>query len=334
MATVGNSYLSLADLRKQQDRNDDIADIIEIMAKQNDMISDAPTFECNEGNSHLTTIRAGLPSPTWRKLYQGVQPTKGTTTQVRDTTGMMEDWSEIDAKLVEKAKNPQKFRMNEAKAHIMGIAHELAETVIYGNTDTDPEKFTGLEPRFNDPTADNGNQIINGGGSGSDNTSVWFVTWGENFCHMLYPEGSPLGISRKDHGEDTKELSDGSLYRVYREQFCMDVGLSVRDWRGIVRICNIDVSELTKDASSNSADLIDLMITAYYRLDNPGMADGNAVIYCNRRIAEFLHKQAMLGSNVELKLEEFAGRKVTTFLGMPIRRMDAILETEAAVTGF
>jgi len=331
MATVGNSYLSLADLRRQQNKNDEIADIIEIMAQQNEMIADAPTFECNEGNSHLTTIRAGLPSPTWRKLYQGVQPTKGTTTQVRDTTGFMEDWSEVDAKLVEKAKNPQKFRMNEARSHIMGIAHELASTLIYGDTATDPEKFTGLAPRFDDMSADNGNQIIDGGGTGSDNTSVWFVTWGEDTCHMLYPEGSPLGLSRRDLGLDTKELSDGSLYEVYREKFTQDVGLSVRDWRAIARLANIDVSDLTADAGSG-ADLIDLMIDAYYALDNPGLANRNVTIYCSRTIAKFLHKQAMNKTNVELTLEEFAGRKVPMFLGAPIRRMDAILETEAQVT--
>jgi len=331
MATVGNSYLSLADLRKQQDRNDEIVDIIEIMAQQNDMIADAPTFECNEGNSHLTTIRAGLPAPTWRKLYEGVQPTKGTTTQVRDTTGFMEDWSEVDAKLVEKAKNPAKFRMNEATSHIMGIAHELASTTVYGDTATSPEKFTGLAPRYSSLSADNGNQIIDAQGAGSDNTSIWFVTWGEQTCHLLYPEGSPLGINRKDLGVETKEKSDGSLYEVYREKFGMDVGLSVRDWRAIARVANIDVSDLTADAATG-ADLIDYMIDAYYALDNPSMANGNCVIYCSRTIAKFLHKQAMNKNNVELTLEEYAGKKIPMFLGHPIRRMDAILETEAQVT--
>lgn len=332
MATVGNSYLSLADLRKQQDRNDDIADIIEIMSQQNDMMMDAPTFECNEGNSHLTTIRAGLPTPTWRKLYEGVQPTKGTTTQVRDTTGFLEDWSEIDVKLVEKAKNAGKFRLNDAKAHIMGIAQEVASTVMYGDTATDPNKFTGLAARFGDLSADNANQIIDAGGVGSDNTSIWFVTWGEQTCHLLYPEGSPLGLTRKDLGVQTKEKSDGSLYEVYREKFTMDIGLSVRDWRAIARIANIDVSNLTADAATG-ADLLDYMVDAYYALDNPGRADGNTVIYTSRTIAKFLHKQAMNKSNVQLSLSESAngGAPVVNFLGHPIRRMDAILETEARV---
>lgn len=332
MATVGSSYLNLADLRRQQDKNDDIADIIEMQSKALDMIGDAPAYECNSGDEHLTTVRTGLPSPTFRKIYQGVQPTKSTTAQVKESTGFMEDWSEADARLVNKAKNPQKFRMNEARAHIMGIAQTLGETAIYGDTDADPEKFNGFSVRFNDKSAANGNQIVDAGGTGSDNTTIWFVTWGEDTCHFLYPEGSSLGLQRKDLGEETKEKPDGSMYRVYREQYMQDVGLSVRDWRAISCVRNIDVSNLTGDASGSSADLIDLMIDAYYKLDNPGMANGKLCIYCSRTIASTLHKQAMNAKNVNLTLEQYEGRPVTMFLGSPIRRMDTILETEAQIT--
>lgn len=330
MATLGNTYLSYADLRKQQDSNDDIADIIEILGQQLDMIADAPVVECNDGNGHLTTIRAGLPTPTWRMLYQGVQPSKGLVTQVRDTTGFMESWSEVDVKLLEKAKNPAKFRMNNAKAHLMGMAQELGRTVIYGNTAADPRRFTGLAPRYSSLTADNGNQIIDAGGTGSTNTSIWFICWGEDTVHLLYPEGSPGGIKRKDIGEETKNMSDGSLYRVAREMFSLDVGLSLRDWRGVARIANISVPQLTANAASG-ADLIDDMIDAYYALDNPGRADQNCVIYTSRTVARFLHKQAMAKTNAQLTLETYGGKKITTFLGHPIRRMDSLLETEARV---
>lgn len=329
MATVGDTFLTLADLRRQQNKDDTIADIIEIMAKELDMLADGPAVECNSGDEHLTTIRAGLPTPTWRRLYQGVQPTKGTTAQVKDSTGFLEDWSEIDAKLVEKSKNPQKFRMNEGKAHLEGIAHEIGATVIYGDTATDPDKFLGLEPRYNDLSAANGNQIVDGGGTGSDNTSIWFIGWGENGTHFLYPEGSEAGIRREDKGVQTKEKADGSLYDVYREKFAQDIGLSVRDWRVNARVANIDVPDL---GTVDAADLIDLMITAYYRLDNPNKPGVNTVIYCSRTVAEYLHKQAMNKTNVNLTLDNVEGRPMVKFLGHPIRRMDTILETEGRVT--
>lgn len=335
MATIGNTFLTLADLYKQRDETRGITDIIEMLAQRNDILQDAPAMECNQGTTHLTTVRTGLPTPTWRKLYQGVQPSKGKTAQVKDATGMMETWSEIDSKLVDLSKDPAKFRLNEARAHIQGLAQEAARTIFYGDIDTAPEKFTGLHARFDDPAAGNGGQLVNGGGTSGTNTSIWFITWGENSCHLLYPEGTYAGLQRKDHGEDTKELADGSLYRVYREQFCWDIGLTVRDWRGISRIANIDVTKLGKDPEASGydgADLIDLMIDAYYRLDNPNQPGGRTAIYCSRTVATFLHKQAMKSKNVNLTIEQFDGRPVTTFLGHPIRREDALLETESAIT--
>lgn len=331
MATLGANYPTLADLYRQQDGNGDIATIIDMLAQKNEMLEDALAMECNMGTQHLTTIRTGLPEPTWRRLYEGVQPQKGTTAQVKDTTGMAESWSEIDAKLVELSKKPQQFRLNEGRAHIHGMSNDMQEQVIYGNSSVDPEKFDGLDVRFNDTTAANGNQIVLGDGAGSDNTSIWFITWGEDSVHLLYPEGSKAGLQREDIGKETKENSDGTVYRVYRERFSWDIGLSVRDWRGVSCVRNIDVSNLTNDAATGT-DLIDKMIDAYYQLDNANQPDGRTAVYCSRTIHKFLHKQAMNANNVRLQIAEFAGRKVPMFIDIPIRRCDAILETEAAIS--
>lgn len=329
MATVGSNYLTLADVRRQTDANDDIANIVEILALSTPLTEDAPVFEANSGNRHLTTIRTGLPRPTWRKLYEGVMPTKGTTAQVYETTGFMEDWSEVDAKLVDMSKNPRKLRANEARAHIMGIGQELEQTLWYGNTDVWPERFNGLDIRYNSLSAGNGGQIIDAGGTGSDNTSIWFIRWGEDSVHLIYPEGSSLGLRRDDKGMQTKELNDGSLYDVYREKFQMDAGLAVRDWRAIARIANLDVSNLRSGVGA--PDLISLMLDAYYALDKPAMPNGNLAIYVPRTLGVTLHKQALDKINNNLTLDTIEGRPITRFMGAPIRVSDSILTTEARI---
>ncbi|MGV1869721.1 major capsid protein [Agrobacterium rosae] len=329
MATVGNMYPTLSDMKKME-VGDDIATIIDILVQYNAMYEDAPFLECNMGASHLTTVRTGLPVPTWRKLYKGVLPTKGTTTQVKDATGMLEDWSEVDAKMVDLSKNPAKYRLSEAKSHINGMANMLGSTVYYGDTDVNPERFTGLHARFNSKTAGNGKQIIDAGGTGSDNTSIWFITWGEDSVHLLYPEGTKAGLQREDKGKTTKELPDGSLYDVYREKFSQDIGLSVRDWRGVARVANIDVSDLRANAATG-ADLINLMIDGYYALQNPNQPTGKTVIYAPKTVQTFLHKQAMNKTNVNLTLDQAQGKPQVSFLGLPIRRDDNILETEGQI---
>jgi hypothetical protein len=115
----------------------------------------------------------------------------------------------------------------------------------------------------------------------------------------------------------------------YRSHYKWNCGLSVRDWRYVVRICNIDVSTLTKNAASGS-DLIDLIVQAIEVLPNLKM--GKPAIYCNRTVKSFLRRQ--IGNKVaaNLSLDTAMGKTVMSFDGIPVRRCDAILNTEATVS--
>lgn len=331
MATIGNTYMTLADVYRQSENSKQIATIIELLAETNPIVEDARVVECNDGTKHLTTTRTGLPSVTWRRLYEGVQPSKSTTKQVVDSTGMLEAWSEIDAKLVEISPDPKKLRMNEAMAFIEAMNNEMATGIFYHNTRTDPEKFLGLAPRFNDLTAENSTQIVNAGeATASTCTSIWFVVWGERTVHLLYPRGTQAGLKREDKGKDTKTNSDGSMYDVYREKFSWDVGLSVRDWRYISCVRNINV--LSAAFTGGTLDLEGLMIDAYYALRQRRVAGGQAVIYCNSTIKKYLHKRARDKSNVNLTLDNYQGKEILSFLGIPIKECDAILNTEAVIS--
>lgn len=337
MATLNNNYPTLVDLAKQQGPDGSIQDIVEILNDTNPILQDMPFFECNNGTKHLTTVRSGIPQATWRRLYQGVQPQKGTTTQVEDTCGMLEAWSEVDAKLVELSGNPARFRLNEARAFIEGMNQQMATAMFYGNTNSDPEQFDGLAPRFGDLSADNGGQIVDAGGTGSDNTSVWLVVYSERTFHGLYPKGSKVGLSREDKGKTTKEVSDGSLYDVFREKFSWDCGISVRDWRYVVRIANIDVSDL----QAGSVDMFKWLRKAFYKLKQRQISGGRAVIYANSDVLEALDAQATptlattgttTSGNVRLGVKEVEGHEVLTYRGIPIRETDALVNTEAQVT--
>jgi hypothetical protein len=332
MATIGNTYLTLADLYKTQDgMGRVVSDIIEILAQVNPVLQDMMAQECNDGTKHLTTIRTGLPSGTWRRLYQFVQPSKSTNKQVHDTTGMLEAWSEVDSKLVKLSKNPGQFRLNEATSFIEGLSQQVATAIFYGNTDTDPEQFMGLAPRFNSLAAENGKQIVNAAGAGGDNTSIWFIVWGDRTCHALYPQSSMAGLSRTDLGEETKHDANGGLMRVMREQYTWDMGLSVRDWRYVSRIANIDVSLM----EAGSVKLYDFMRAAYYKLQQRRIAGGRAAIYCNRGVLEALDKLATnagaTDSFIRLKTTEIEGKEVQTYRGIPVRETDALLNNETVV---
>lgn len=330
MGILTSTMPTLLDKFSRSEKDGKIAKIVELMAKQNDILMDAEYQECNDGSKHKTTMRSGIPEPTWRMFNKGVQPSKSTTVPVLDTTGMMEDYGLVDKALADLSGNADAFRVSENIAKLQGFNNKAARYMFYGNTASEPEAFLGLAPRYNDKSAESGANIIDAGGTGSTNTSIWFVTWGEMTTHLLYPKGSVAGFQHRNLGEDTVKDATGAEFQAYRDHFKWDVGMSVRDWRANARIANIDVTALTADGATG-AKLIELMIEAYYKLENPMQGEGRTVIYANRTIQTFLHKQAMNAKNVNLTIGEYAGKKIPEFLSIPIKRVDALLNTEARV---
>jgi len=333
MATIGNTFVDLIDIYKQQDGNGQFVEIIEILHEMNPILLDAIAVECNKGTTHLHTVRSGLPSVAWGKLYKGIPNDKGRKAQVEDTTGFVEGRSTIDQRLLDLSTNEGAVRLGEAMAYLEAMSQEVGSKTFYGNTASDPEEFMGLAPRFNDLNAPNGNQIIDAGGTGSDNTSIWFVAWGDNQCQMLYPKGTQAGVQRQDKGEQRLTDSGGDAYYGKEEVFTWNVGLAVKDWRYVSRVANIDVS----DMAAGSVQLYDFLRKAYWKLQSRRVPGGSLAIYCNRDVMEALDALATNAgasdSFVRLKPMEIQGQEVLTYRGIPIRESDALLNTEARVVG-
>lgn len=332
MALLSTSAPTLADVAKRTDPDGNIGDIVELLAQTNEAVKDMGWIEGNLPTGHRTTIRTGLPTPTWRKLYGGVQPTKSTTVQVTDSCGMLEAYAEVDKALADLNSNTAAFRLSEDRAHIEGMNLEFSSTLLYGNETTEPEAFTGFGARFNDQAAANGGNILTSAATpdSTDNTSIWLVVWGANTVHGIYPKGSVAGLRMDDKGQVTIENVDGNGGRMeaYRTHYRWDCGLSVRDWRYVVRI-NIDQEDLTKNAASGP-DLIDLMTQATELI--PSLSMGRPAFYCNRTVRSFLRRQiANKVAASTLTIEQVAGKHVTMFDGIPVRRCDAITNTESGI---
>lgn len=331
MALIGNKFVDLIDIYKQQDGHGNFVPVIEILTKMNPILDDAIAVECNKGTTHLHTIRTGLPDVAWGMLYKGIAQSKSSKAQVEDTTGFVEGLSTVDSRLLKLSTNEGAVRLSEANSFLEAMSQEVATKIFYGNTNSDPEQFMGFAPRFNDKNAPNGNQIIDAGGTGSVNTSMWFITWGENQCHLLYPQGTKAGIDRQDMGEQRVLDANGNPYFAKEEKFTWHVGLAVRDWRYVARIANID----TTNMAVGTVKLYDFMRKAYYKLQNRRVQAGKIAIYANRDVLEVLDALATNAgasdSFIRLRPMDIQGEQVLTYRGIPIRETDALLNTEARV---
>lgn len=335
MPTLDTQNPTLADVAKRLDPNGQISSIVEILNQTNPILEDMTFIEGNLPTGHRTSIRTGLPTPTWRKLYGGVQPTKSTTAQVTDNTGMLEAYAEVDKALADLNGNTAAFRLSEDRAHIEGMNQEMAGTTFYGNEGTEPAAFTGFGPRFNSLSAANKDNIILGGSASgqTDNTSIWLVVWGPNTVHGIYPKGSKAGLSVTDKGQVTVENVDGQGGRMeaYRTHYRWDAGLVVRDWRYVVRVANIDVSELSDQTNGPAAQkaLIRLMVQASERIPQLGM--GRAAFYANRTVRTNLRLGILEKIANNLSWETVEGKRVMVFDDIPVRTCDALLNSEGRV---
>ncbi len=326
---IGQAVTLLDFLRRLDGDNKVEVMIAELMNQINQVLLDMLWVEGNLPTGHKTTVRTGLPNVAWRVLNYGVQPSKSTTTQIVDTCGMLEAFSQIDCKLADLNGNSPLYRLTEDVAFLEAMNQEFVKTLFYGDQSVNPEKFTGLSIRYSSSTAPNGNNIIKGGGTGNTNTSIWLICWGDRFTHGIFPKGTKAGFIHEDLGRQHVYDPNMGKYMAYVTRYEWNVGLTVRDWRQNVRICNIDVTQLTKDASSGAA-LLDLMAQAYFKLYNPEW--GKLAWYANQTIRSFLTRQAYNKTNAHLTVEDVqAAEPVLKFMGIPVRRCDALLNTEAAV---
>jgi len=339
MAVLKATNPTLLDLAQVTDPNGRIADVIEILNETNPILLDMSWVEGNLPTGNKTSVRTGIPGATWRKMYGGVQPNKSTVATITDNTGMLEAYAEVDKALADLSGDVSAFRMQEDRPHIEGMNQELVNTLFYGNEGTEPEAFTGLAPRYNDLSAENADNIIVGGGSGNDNASIWLIVWAPTTIHGIIPKGSTGGMQVTDKGQVTLEdASDGSntgRMEAYRTHYKWDAGLTVRDWRYVVRIPNIDKSALsivyTSGAFSAGAHLANLMFEALSLIPNLSM--GRPVFYMSRSILTTLRQQ--LGAAVQgstLTISDVGGHRTENFQGVPIRRTDALAADEALVS--
>jgi hypothetical protein len=339
MATLSNNSLTLADWAKRVDPDGRVPVVAELLSQSNEILEDCVFKEGNLPTGERVVIRTGLPTVYWRALNQGIPSSKSTTAQVDEACGILEARSEVDKDLAMLNGNTAQFRLSEDTAFLEAMNQTQATTLFYGNPGVDPKQFLGLAARYSDSTAANGQNILKAGGSGSDNTSIYLVVWGDNTVYCPFPKGSKAGLIHEDLGEQTVYNSDGTRMQALATRYQWKNGLVVKDWRYVVRIANIDVSDLIAQtgtqASTAATAIIKLMARSLYRI--PNMAMGRAAFYMNRTVHSGLSIAALDKSQYVLKINEGLSQfgmpySWLSFLGVPLRRVDAILNTEAAIS--
>ncbi len=338
MAIIGNKLPTLFDIAKREDSGGKIQMIVEMLAQENAMIEDMPFMEGNTATGHEATIRTGQPDVFYRLKNMGTPNSKSTTAQVIENAAELVGRSQVDVKVASRNGNTNAYRLSESKSFVMAMGQQQQETLIYG-TASDKAAYVGLAPRYSSLSATNGENILSAGGTGSDNASIYLIGWGGESVFGVYPKGSKAGLEHRDLGEDDVTDSLGNQYRALKDMYTWENGLVVKDWRYVVRIPNIDISDLVAktgtQASAAATNITRLMSRSLARL--PAIRSVNAVYYVNRTVGSHLMEMAMDKNSAFVGFKEARNQfgdniHQLVFMDIPVKIVDRLLNTEQQVT--
>jgi hypothetical protein len=345
MAT--GSWPTLVDVASRTDSGGDIPEVAEMLSQCNDYTDDAPYMEASEKTGHEFVFRTSIPAGSWRQYNQGTPYSKSTTAKSRVGLGMLTDFSQVDRALLRHSGQGEKFRRSEDFAFLEGMGQTIAQTLIYGNTANTPAEFMGLATFYNTiANAQNGLNILNGGGTASSNTSLWYIGWSPESFFLIYPRGEKAGLVVEDRGDVVPAYDNlGNPFLAWTTYFEQAVGLVPKDWRYGARIANIDTTNAGL-AGPNALDIFATMaetvllfpkttkaVSGVTKTDAPDDQFGTRRIwYCNRTLLHWMYVQAMRDRNVLLRLEDYAGIVTDNFRGDPIKLIDQITNTESQIT--
>lgn len=292
-----------------------------------------PMVASNQIMSNIGTRESYLPTPGTRRFNEYISPTASHVTPFTDPIAMVEDYSKVDFNLWKIQNDPNTWRMQKDSRKIEAMTQKMESLILYGSLGTDPGAFNGLATRFNSltysPNSDSNwpYNVIDGGGSGGDTTSIFVLQLGPGMVYGIYPKNLPGGLNIQDKGQVTDMKTDTTVkyMEVLMTHFQWFMGLVVEDERCVQRIANLEVS-----GSSNIFDDDDL-ITAINNLPDRGNSPGT-VILAGRKTCTQMDIRAKDKNNVEYSFDEAFGRNVTKFRGIPVLLAEKLLETETAVS--
>ncbi len=348
MAT--GQWPSIADVTSRVDGTGKMGIIAEMLSQSVVVHDDLVYREASEIGGHEFVFRTSIPAGSWRQINMGVPYAKSTTGKSRVGVSSLEDYSQVDRWLAESSGNIEEFRESEDVAFLEGMGQTIEQTIWYGNSASNPAQFMGLGPFYNTintTTAQNAANVLNGGGTGSSNASIWLICHGMRTFYAVYPRGSKAGLAMENKGDVTPGFDSlGNRFEAYTSWFRQQMAVVPQDWRYVGRIANIDVTA-NGLAGPNALDIFATIrqmlmnsptltskTSGITKVDAPDESSPGIrpVIYTNRTVRYRMDIQAMRDRNVLLRIEDYAGRPTMGIDDIPVKISDQITVTEATLT--
>jgi hypothetical protein len=344
MATITPGVFTYSEWAMRMDPTGKIATMVNLLSQENGILADAYAVECQSGNAFEFTQVVKLPTPAKRSYNQGIAATMAAVAKQVQTCSEYADLAKIDDSLARLGGNLAELRGNEDMLHMQGMSQMVASDLFYSNNLSNPTSFTGFANIYNTvstATSNIANNVIDCGGTGSTNASMWLVGWGPKQIHTIFPKGIPAGMQHRDIGLLPVLDASGNTFLAWQTWMQWNIGLAIHDWRYAVRACNIDTTLFGTGSAPNLIAILAAMVLKppvmpagagpVQTSDDPTVVIGRSAIYVNRTVYLALDLQAQDKTNLLLQMTQWDGHTILAYRGIPIRIVDALTNAESRV---
>jgi hypothetical protein len=346
---MAEEVFNLYDHAKMFGPDGKLAAVAKVLDQNNVILHDALTIESNSDDGHHFAVQNGISKVVWRRAYEGVKPTKGSTTMVKKTYGRASAVSEVDVAVAEKGGKVAEVRASMAAEKLDRMAEEQAHKIIYGSLKEDERTFEGFAANYStlNPKVPAARQVVDFSAEaelakeeGDEISSIYFVGWGKDKIYTFYPKGTQAGIKVYDYSKNGPiDLQDGDhgTYPGYKEQYEMLLGMAVQDWRYGARLCNINVTKVAKDKDAK-IKLYEAFMKTLGLIKN--INNCKLVCYASRQVKDLLRSGYMAAggvtvfqnNNMTSSGNQGYGAADLVIDGIHIKAEDAIHHNEEVVT--
>lgn len=315
--------ITLLDLAKTNGNDKSIA-LVEEGVKVCPEVATIPSRSI-AGTSYSFARRVGRPSVGFRKANDGVDSGKSRYEKVDAKMFILGGLIEMDKAIADAdEEGPEAAQTREAVAYTQAALLAMAKQVWYG-TAADEDGFEGVQKLLGAATVANGGRLfLSDTTSGSNNTSIYLVRFGDDGISFDFGKNTTLELS--DFREESIVGENGKKLPGYVADLCGWAGMRLGTVEGAMRIANIRKQD-------GKAGLSDAIIEE--ALSNwTGRAPD--AIFMNRK-ARFLLQQSRTVTTTQSTakapstLGPFA-QTPTEAAGIPIFVTDALTQTEAFVS--
>ena len=311
------------------------------LTEESPFLQDLVVMPANGILSHEASRETSLPTPQIIKVGAGHVSSTVRWDKYKESISIFKDRADIPEDVLDLQPDKASFRSDVEDGHMRGFGQGVTNHFFYGTSVASPEKFDGLDVRYNvpdasdptDPSSDSSDAFVfDAGGTGSDTMSIWMIQHGINKIKGITPNNDPmLGIKKTDSGLVYQQTSSSYTgadsgreeRQVWRTEFAWKIGIDIPDVRSVARIRNIESG--IDDLDSSFLQLI------FQAEDEVFKGPEQIFAYIPLRMMTFLHIMAESKQNVIYDTNNIYGIPLFRIGRILLRPEDALKRTEDAV---